>query len=152
MTQLTPNLADNLAILREIVKETYPESTIMQDLCLAQAILESRLLEAPSSLAMSPNNNLFGIKGQGTAGTVYLWTHEWIKGKEIQIKAGFAKNLSLNDSIAQHRHIMELDRYKRVWESKTFEDAANMIRICGYATDPEYSKSLIVIYNQHIKL
>lgn len=148
--KLTNDFKTNLRLLKQAVEVVYPESTIMQNLCLAQAILESRLLGVPSGLAKD-NNNLFGIKGKGTDGSVYLMTWEHIKGKDIQVKALFAKNKTLEDSIRQHRKVLSLSRYKKVWEARTFEEAANAVRECGYATDKNYSIKLIDIYNKYLK-
>lgn len=145
------DIKQNISLLRPEILKVYPESIIMADLCLAQAILESRLLGVPSGLARDCNN-LFGIKGKGTLGTVYLLTHEYVRGKEITVKAGFAKNLTLEDSIKQHRHVLELPRYKKVWTSQTFNEAADAIRLAGYATDINYTRSLIDIYNKYIKI
>ena len=149
MTTLTDNPTENIEMLKKLTSQVYADAPIVGDLCLCQGILESRLLGAPSGLARDANN-LFGIKGTGTAGSVYLWTWEHINGKDIQVKAAFSKNLTIEDSLRQHRHVLELPRYRSVWLAKSFEEAANQIRLDGYATDPNYSTSLIEIYNNHV--
>ncbi len=147
---LTNNLYKNLELLHIEATKVYPEAPILRDLCLAQAILESRLLGVPSKLATMANN-LFGIKGKGTAGSVWMLTWEHINGKDIKVEAAFAKNATVEDSIKQHRHVLELPRYKKVWLSKTFDEAAKATHEAGYATDPGYPSKLIDIYNKYIK-
>lgn len=150
INRLTGDPKENIKLLRNLTSLAYADEPIMADLCLAQGILESRLLGVPSSLAMK-YNNLFGIKGKGTDGSINLKTWEVIKGKSIQVIAPFAQNLSLYDSILQHKKVLSLPRYALVHKAKTFNEAAKAILVAGYATDPNYTKSLIDVYLNHIK-
>lgn len=150
MTTLKLTLKENIALLKPIIAKVYPESTIMQDLCLCQAILESRLISNPSGLALK-YNNLFGIKKAGTSGLTYLMTWEVVRGEKKQLRQWFGWNLTLEDSIKQHRDIMKLKRYEDVWHSKDLEEAAERVRMCGYATDPSYTTKLIDIYHKYVK-
>lgn len=147
---LVDDFETNLQTLKQAVAIVYPSLPILQKLCICQAILESNLLRKPSELAMPPNNNLFGIKAEGTDGFVYFNTQEEYNGRFVTVKAGFGKNDNLIDSVRQHRHVLELDRYKNLWSTTDFVTAANLIRTDGYATDLSYSTSLINIYNQYL--
>lgn len=151
--ELTNNPDTNINLVCTEAQLVYPESIIMADLCLAQAILESRLVGVPSSLAKD-YNNLFGITdkdGTHNPPRINMPSFEYINGVRMPQNRYFSWNNTLEDSCKQHRTVMELNRYMSVWNSKTFEDAANQVRLCGYATDPKYSQSLIDIYNNYIK-
>lgn len=129
----------------------YPDNPTMAGIAAAQAIHESNLLNKPSGLALK--NNLFGIKGSGTAGSVNMPTYEFIKGKKVKVNAGFAANNTLEDSFIQHKNLMNKGtksnpgRYLPVLNAQTIEDAANALVKGGYATDPSYAKKLINLYN-----
>lgn len=133
----------NVELVREAIEPVYKDYPIVGQVALAQAILESRLQGVPSQLAQL-YNNLFGIKGSGTAGTILLPTKEYIKGKWVIEKQGFARNKTLEDSIKQHRHLMETGtksnptRYLPIFKADTFKGAAQCLVDGGYATDPSY--------------
>jgi flagellum-specific peptidoglycan hydrolase FlgJ len=116
-------------------------------LTIVQAILESGLLWRVSNLAK--RNNLFGIKGEGTAGTVDLKTTEVINGRAYKFKQKFAANTSLADSFIQHKKLLESSIYKDVLVSENFYEATEAVQAAGYATDPNYSKKLRVIYERY---
>lgn len=133
------------------IQDVYSDAPIMQCLCIAQAILESNLLQNPSGLAIN-DKNLFGIKGTGTAGSVNLETSEYVNGQWVRVPQPFAKNLTYEDSIRQHRHVMSLLRYSEVWKACDLQSAATEVWKGGYATDPHYPKELIVAYNNYLTL
>lgn len=128
------------------VNLVYSDKPVVGELCVVQAILESNLLGKPSGLA-SKYNNLFGIKKAGTNGIIKLPTKEFINGKMRTVLAAFGSNKTIEDSVKQHRQLMELPRYKAVMTATTFEEAAYAIYKAGYATDPKYPKKLIEIHN-----
>lgn len=124
---------------------------IMARLAASQAVLESRLLGKPSSLA-TKYNNLFGIKKSGTGGSVNLQTREVINGRSVQLAQPFSVNKTLTDSFTQHRSLLErLGRYQPVIESQSLSEAFDAIGRSGYATDPQYSAKLKKIYNSHLR-
>lgn len=133
----------------EAAKAQYPDNPALAQLTASQAILESRLTGKPSGLA-SNHNNLFGVKGKGTAGSVSMPTKEFVNGKWIKINAPFAKNSSIQDSFQQHGKLLEKDRYKNVRNAATFEDASDQIYKAGYATDPTYTRQLREINNKYV--
>lgn len=132
------------------VSQVYADKPIVGQLALAQAILESNLLQNPSTLAVK-YHNLFGIKARGTLGTVKLKTTEIIRGRPVTVYAPFGYNRTMTDSIRQHRQVLELPRYIKVLNASSFEEAAKEIYIAGYATDPKYTAKLIKIYTDYIK-
>ncbi len=140
----------NIELIKKLSDELYPKDPILAAMTITQAILESRLAGKPSQLAIK-YNNLFGIKGKGTAGTVALPTQEFENGKMVTVSQEFAWNVTLMDSLKQHKRLLEKDRYTKVRIAKTFEEAADEIRKAGYATDPAYTKLLISTYNKYVK-
>lgn len=147
----------NIDLIKRLATKVYEGNKVLADLTTAQAILESNLLgNRPSQLAMK-YNNLFGIKGSGTKGSVKLMTTEFRNGKEYKEPHSFAWNNSVEDSIAQRKSLFEKGtrdnpiRYSRVLKAKTFEEAAEAVKAGGYATSPSYVKDLIAIYNKYLK-
>lgn len=138
-----------LSILVHYADQIYGKGSVMSKLLAAQAILESGLLGKPSILA-TKHNNLFGIKGKGTAGSVKLRTWEILNGKKVWVITAFAKNKTMYDSLLQYKNLMSKSRYQHVIEAKTFSDAADAVYKAGYATDPTYPKQLKSIYNTHL--
>jgi hypothetical protein len=135
----------------DAAKRTYPDKPHMAKLAAAQALLESGIASqnGPSGLARN-HNNLFGIKGSGTAGSVNMRTGEHLNGRDVTITAGFAANRTVEDSFQQHKSLMSRPRYRRVMQAQSFEQAAAEVKRAGYATAPNYTSSLIAVYNQQL--
>lgn len=145
----------NLRLVIEAANNSFPDYPVLADLSACQAILESGLISKPSKLALDANN-LFGIKGKGTDGSVVMPTKEFMEGKWISVNAEFAKNKTLEDSFAQHRRLFERgtkskpDRYLKLFMCLSLVDAAVQVYKSGYATDPNYPTKLYTIYTQYI--
>ena len=120
------------------------DSDILFMVAVCQAILESRKGKTWSNLALR-YHNWFGIKGEGTVGSVDLKTREVIRGKDLKVTAGFAVNNNMLESFQQHRALMFKNRYKAVRNAPDLQHAFSALRTCGYATDPEYPKLLMAI-------
>lgn len=160
-----PSIAggNNMASTKELTipnvyksaQTVYQDNPVMADLATAQAILESRLNGSPSGLAKN-YNNLFGIKGSGTAGSASMRTHEYGSQGKYYTNSGFAKNATLSDSFLQHKNLMNKGiksnpaLYHKVLKAKSFEEAASALKAAGYATDPAYVKKLMQIYKNYI--
>lgn len=155
MTKLTEDSKTNLELVKRLSYEAYPNQPILAELSYCQAILEAGLRVSPPSNLALHYQNLFGIKGQGTAGTISLPTHEFVRGKMITVKQNFAWNVSIEDSIQQHKHLFENGthdkphRYFGVLVAETFEEAATEVRKAGYATDPAYTMLLIDLHKKY---
>lgn len=150
LTKLADDPKERMRQIAEAAKRTYPNQPHMAKLAAAQAVLESGLAgKKPSGLA-SKHNNLFGIKGKGTAGSVNLKTGEHLNGQNVTITAGFAKNATLEDSFAQHKNLLSKSRYSKVMGSQSFEQAAYEVKKAGYATAPNYTDALIRVYKTHL--
>lgn len=153
MARLTTIIKTNIQLVKDLAKKSFPNNPILADMTAVQAILEAGLRRSPPSKLAYEHNNLFGIKGKGTAGSVNMMTHEWSeKTGMVEIMQPFAKNISVEDSFAQHNKLFDLPRYQNLKMAKTFEEAARLIRLDGYATDPNYTLLLIEVYNQYVKI
>ncbi len=90
--------------------------------------------------------NLFGIKGVGTAGPVDIYTHEVINGKRVKILDRFQAYNSFSESITGRTKFLKQNiRYKFLFSTKDPKTWAEGLQKAGYATDPNYAKSLISI-------
>lgn len=114
---------------------------------IAQAILESGW--GKSGLA-ARDNNLFGIKGRGPAGSAYYKTKEWVNGRYITITAAFRKYNSKAESMVDHGKLLATSRYYEAAMAVRNNARAFAQKLQGvYATSPTYAKNLINIMNQY---
>lgn len=147
--QLSDNILARIAQIYSACAHVYgftPQATV----CAAQAILESNLLGKPSTLALK-YNNFFGIKGEGTQGSVSMKTNEFIHNKMLKVSDKFSVNLDMVDSIRQHFNLMHrLDRYKQFLYATDVDSAISAMAKSGYATDPKYGIKLQMIVNKYL--
>lgn len=159
LSNVTKNMNNTITpqSIVESAKKAYPNNPAMAQLAASQAILESGVGNGQPSALAAKHNNLFGIKGHGTAGYAYMPTTEYINGRPVKVTSPFAANNSLDDSFKQYDNLINNgtkdnpNRYKSVREAKTFEDAANAIAKSGYATDPKYTKQLQEINKKFVQ-
>lgn len=118
---------------------------VLPSLTMAQAILESGWGRN------APGYNMFGIKWSKDCGheVQYLWTKEWNGKKYINVKAPFRKYKSYTESIDDHTDLLQALRYKPVRDAKDYKEACKQIKLCGYATSPTYTESLIKIIEEN---
>jgi flagellum-specific peptidoglycan hydrolase FlgJ len=110
---------------------------------IAQAIDESAW--GASSLA-AQDNNLFGIKGTGPAGSVTLPTQEYQGGQWVTIDAQFRVYYNIAESISDHAELLaNSGYYTRAMADRAVPDAFANDLTGVYATDPEYGSNLIAL-------
>ncbi len=105
---------------------------------LAQAILESDWGRS------APGNNLFGLKGEGPAGSTLRPVVEYRHGRRTHRSARFRAYADRDQAVKDHGRILgESARYARA-RSRS-EDLAGYARaLTGtYATDPRYASKLL---------
>lgn len=127
--------------------ETQSKYGVPASLTLAQLILESR---GEYGIGISELGytckNLFGIKGEGSAGSCIRTTQECNARGCYTTSAKFAKYQDHDESIMAHGELLIGKTYTRCTkDAKTADDWAKAIHKCGYATNPNYSKLLIDI-------
>ena len=118
-------------------------------LCLCQSCLETGF--GRSSL-MIAKNAPFGIKATGNKPYYEAKTNEYIDGHYVTTTAKFCLYSSLYEAIADYFKLLDAPRYERVRNSKDFNEAADMIRACGYATSPTYTTTLLRVYDEVTKV
>lgn len=120
-------------------------------LTIAQAILESG---NGNSTLTKQANNLFGMKGKGTAGSVTFPTREYVNGQWVTVQAQFRKYNNWSESIADHSSLFlnGVSWNKNLYRGVIGVDgitASREVAKAGYATDPDYATKLIVLIADH---
>ena len=101
-------------------------------------------------------NNLGGYK-VGSGKLTPYWrgkvvnkgTWEVYDGKRVDVTAAFRAYDSVEDFFRDQDLLFQLPRYERVRTAKTPEEQAEALRLCGYATDPEYGLKLCNIISMY---
>jgi flagellum-specific peptidoglycan hydrolase FlgJ len=110
---------------------------------IAQAIDESGW--GQSRLA-TQDNNLFGIKGTGPAGSVSLPSQEYLNGQWVTMTAPFRVYNNVAESIDDHSLLLATgSSYKQAMADRKSPDAFANDLTGVYATDPSYGANLIRI-------
>lgn len=106
----------------------------------SQAYIESK--HGESGLTVNANN-LFGIKGVGTAGTVRMLTTEYYNGVPQKVYANFRKYNNWSESIGDHSAMfLRMKRYQGVLHETNYAKACEFMGKSGYATAPTYGQTL----------
>jgi flagellum-specific peptidoglycan hydrolase FlgJ len=114
---------------------------------IAQAIDESGWGQ---SLLATQDNNLFGIKGTGPAGSVMRPTQEYQNGQAVTVNAPFRVYSSMAESITDHSLLLATgSSYKQAMADRRSPDAFANDLTGVYATDPSYGTNLITIMRQY---
>lgn len=127
------------------------ETGIPASITLGQIILESsgKNPGGLSGLAYHAKN-LFGVKGQGNAGSHFVPTTEYVGGKPVVVQAAFRKYNTYYDSLLDHAKVLSLPRYQtHLQNAKSVNDFAYGIKAGGYATDPQYAQKLLSIIGNY---
>jgi len=94
-------------------------------------------------------NNLGGYK-VGSGKLTPYWrgkivnkgTWEVYDGKRVDVTAAFRAYDSVEDFFRDQDLLFQASRYARVRAARTPEEQADMLQVCGYATDPQYAGKL----------
>src|ERR1700691_2451070 len=114
---------------------------------IAQAIDESGW--GQSQLA-TQDNNLFGIKGAGPAGSDSKPTQEYENGRWVTVNAGFRVYDTVAQSIDDHGALLASSGYyTRAMADRNNPDAFANALTGVYATNPEYGSDLIQLMQQY---
>jgi flagellum-specific peptidoglycan hydrolase FlgJ len=114
---------------------------------IAQAIEESGW--GQSQLA-TQDNNLFGIKGTGPAGSVLRPTQEYENGQLVTANAAFRVYSNIAQSIADHGLLLATgSSYRQAMTDRHSPDTFANDLTGVYATDPNYGANLITIMRQY---
>ncbi|MBR2828428.1 MAG: glycoside hydrolase family 73 protein, partial [Bacilli bacterium] len=136
-----------LEFLKSIINgaiSAYKKYGVLPSLTLAQAILETGWGKSKIG------NNIFGIKAGSswTGKTKTVGTKEWENGHYKSIRATFRDYDSIEESIEDHAKLLTNKRYQPVLSAKNYKEACRLVKECGYATSPTYTKSLTDLVEQ----
>lgn len=122
--------------------------------CIAQAACESNY---GKSAIMANAHAYFGIKATKTwvntakyGGLVYsAKTKECYDGKNLTtITDTFRAYKSDEDSINDYFDLMQLHRYRKMFEAESVREAVTIIKNGGYATSPNYIDTICKFYDE----
>lgn len=107
---------------------------------LVQAAVESDFARSPIG-----GYNIFGIKGEGPAGTVRTETREVIKGKSHYVREPFAKYHNFYEAVGAHGKLYNNGHYDKAMaqyakDKNVLAFVENIAKT--YATDPNYARTL----------
>jgi flagellum-specific peptidoglycan hydrolase FlgJ len=114
---------------------------------IAQAIDESGWGQ---SLLATQDNNLFGIKGDGPAGSDAQPTQEYQNGQWVTINAAFRVYDNVAQSIDDHAELLATSGYytQAMTDRNNPDEFANALTGV-YATNPDYGSDLIQLMQQY---
>jgi len=119
----------------------------------AQAILETGWGQSVpvDKYTGQMSNNLFGIKGTGSAGSVTSNTWEEYNGVSFRIDDEFRAYNNAGESWEDHNALLLTKERYAPFRAVMFDSTqgAWALRRCGYATDSQYSIKLIDIINRY---
>ena len=144
--------SDFIADIAPAAQQMQVNYGVHASISIAQAILESDWGESELSAVY---NNLYGMKGDNPGNTVLLSTSEYYNGEWITIQAKFRVYDSWAESIQDHALLFvngttwNPNQYAAVLQASTYQEAAQALQDCGYATDPDYAEKLIAVIEQH---
>lgn len=137
----------------QLAKDTKDVTGMSAALQTAQAILETGWGQSVpvDKYDGQFSNNLFGIKGKGSSGSVISNTWEEYNGVSFRIDAEFRAYNNVSESWADHNELLltksRYEPFRQVMFDST--QGAWALRRCGYATDSSYSLKLINIINRY---
>jgi len=129
-------------LLLPVARECHATYGVPVSVTLAQAALESGWGQSVEG------NNLFGVKADSSwhGPVVMIDTHEVVQGTKIPVLDKFRRYASWSDSIRDHAAFIKNNkRYAPCFKELTGEGWARALQAAGYATDPNYAKSLIAV-------
>jgi flagellar protein FlgJ len=113
---------------------------------VAQAALES---DWGLSKLSQEANNYFGIKAHGIHQRIQMCTHECEAGNSVEVKAEFAKYLSMLDCFQCRDGILLRAAVYAGAREKRGDEAAFIAEIAKHwATDPKYAEKLLTVLNE----
>ncbi|UQS84540.1 glucosaminidase domain-containing protein [Apilactobacillus apisilvae] len=150
-----------VSIAEPSIKVYKKNHQVLPSIVVAQAIQESNW---GTSALYKKANNIFGIKGHYKGQSIRYYTDEYVsndtqtpKGakivregdqKKVSVPATFRKYPSILEAIENHDRVIALNFIKKKNVS-SYVEQAKMLQENGYATDPNYSKSLINLIRQY---
>ena len=96
----------------------------------------------------APNNNFFGIKSHGRKGGAKLATTEYVDGRRVNVSDSFRGYADMGESADDYAAFIKANpRYRDMLAAPDLESQIAALGRSGYATDPNYARSISAIAN-----
>lgn len=142
-----------LDMVSGLAKNTQGSTGMSAALQVAQAILETGWGQSVpvDKYTGQFSYNLFGIKGEGSKGSVISNTWEEYNGVAFRVDDSFRAYNNVNESWQDHKDLLLLRERYAPFREVMFDstEGAWALRRCGYATDSQYAIKLIDIINRY---
>lgn len=142
-----------MGLASELAKDSWEKTGMSAALQTAQAILETGWGQSVpvDKYSGQLSLNLFGIKGEGTAGSVISNTWEEYNGRTFRVDAKFRAYNKVEESWSDHKKLLlEKERYEPFREvMHDYTQGAWALKRAGYATDSQYPLKLMKIIKQY---
>lgn len=137
----------------EMAVRSYRDTGMSAALQVAQAILETGWGQyiPVDKYTGQMSNNLFGIKGTGSAGSIVSTTWEVYNGQSYTVDARFRAYYSPAESWQDHKDLLLTASWYDVFRAVMSDPVLGAwgLRKGGYATDPNYPVKLINIMKEN---
>ena len=144
--------SEMITLLKKPAQTIFTQQNLFASVNLAQLADETGWLSfLPHDMHTNQNSfNLYGIKGDGPAGSVHCYTQEYENNQWITIVAQFAAYHSYLESMQGRVDFLQKNpRYASVFKAKNPIEQAHALQDCGWATDPNYAQKLIEIMQEN---
>lgn len=142
-----------LGYTKKIARREFLRTDLSGAITTAQAILESGWGQSvPADKYTGKfSNNLFGIKGSASNGTVTITTTEVYNNVRYTVDDKFRAYKSADESFRDHTELFFAKKWYTPFRKVMFNDQRGVyaIKRCGYATDPSYPAKLKQIIDKY---
>ena len=142
-----------LGYTKKIARREFLRTDLSGAITTAQAILESGWGQSVpvDKYTGKFSNNLFGIKGSASNGTVTITTTEVYNNVRYTVDDKFRAYKSVDESFRDHTELFFAKKWYTPFRKVMFNDQRGVyaIKRCGYATDPSYPAKLKQIIDKY---
>lgn len=138
---------------KKVARREFLRTDLSGAITTAQAILESGWGQSVpvDKYTGKFSNNLFGVKGSASNGTVTITTSEVYNNVKVSIDANFRAYKSADESFVDHTALLLERKWYAPFRKVMFNDQRGVyaIKRSGYATDPKYPGKLKAIIDKY---
>lgn len=138
---------------KKVARREFLRTDLSGAITTAQAILESGWGQSVpvDKYTGKFSNNLFGIKGSSSNGSVTITTSEVYNNVKVTIDDKFRAYKSADESFTDHTELFFAKKWYTPFRKVMFNDQRGVyaIKRCGYATDPKYPGKLKQIIDKY---
>lgn len=138
---------------KKIARREFLRTDLSGAITTAQSILESGWGQSVpvDKYTGKFSNNLFGIKGSASNGTVTITTTEVYNNVRYTVDDKFRAYKSADESFRDHTELFFAKKWYTPFRKVMFNDQRGVyaIKRCGYATDPSYPAKLKQIIDKY---